>query len=409
METSNGEFTAGKETSIVDLELLRVRGRHTRAEISDHQHQIQPIHVYPEFRPAPPDRSAAGKRVVRELAANYLRIVTKGGVEGLYGPIDEEAAIVVDRQLREVLIGRNALAGAKLWDLMYRSNRHARSGHFMMGISAVDNALWDLRGRYFGVPVYRLLGGPTRDRIPIYASCLGYSVEPSAAAERASELWSRGFHSQKWFMAYGPADGRDGLEKNLALAGALREGLGETAEIMFDAYSGWDSSYALAWARRAEQFTPRWLEEPVRSDNLEGFLRLSRATSIPIAAGEHLYGRWQVHEFLKAGALSVVQTDPEWCGGVSELERICTLASLYDAQVIPHGHELHAALHVVASQPPTTCPLGEYLIIKMTDNYFFEQKPPVVREGHIELSERPGFGIELDKTKIEEQRLVTYR
>jgi L-alanine-DL-glutamate epimerase-like enolase superfamily enzyme len=122
-----------------------------------------------------------------------------------------------------------------------------------------------------------------------------------------------------------------------------------------------------------------------------------------VASGEHFYSRWHAHEYLKAGAVTVVQADPEWCGGVSELVKICSLASLYDAQVIPHGHSLHAALHVVASQPPMTCPLVEYLITKMRSYYHFEKHQLTPMGGKIDLPDRPGFGIEIDETKVEKQ------
>ncbi len=98
---------------------------------------------------------------------------------------------------------------------MYRSNRHSRDGIFLMAISAVDNTLWDLRGRYFQAPVYRLLGGPTRPNIEVYGSCLGYSLEPAKVRERASALKTEGFRKQKWFLAYGPGSGPEALEKNV--------------------------------------------------------------------------------------------------------------------------------------------------------------------------------------------------
>jgi L-rhamnonate dehydratase len=128
-----------------------------------------------------------------------------------------------------------------------------------------------------------------------------------------------------------------------------------------------------------------------------------------VASGEHFYGRWEVERYLRARAIHVVQADPEWCGGVSELVKIATLASARDAHVVPHGHALHAALHVVASQSPATCPMGEYLLVKMAlrDHpwYFshFEREPLRVEKGEVLLSERPGFGIELDPAKVENQ------
>jgi L-rhamnonate dehydratase len=145
---------------------------------------------------------------------------------------------------------------------------------------------------------------------------------------------------------------------------------------------------------------PRWIEEPFLADRIDAFAALRKASSVPVASGEHFYGRWEANDYLKAGAISVVQADPEWCGGVSELVKICNIASLYDAVVIPHGHSLHAALHVVASQSPSVCPLVEYLVSKMQSYYHFEKNVPRPVKGHITLPERPGFGIELDDTKI---------
>jgi L-alanine-DL-glutamate epimerase-like enolase superfamily enzyme len=308
--------------------------------------------------------------------------------------------------LRRFLIGKDALAGEALWDQMHRSDRHSRRGHYMMAISALDNALWDLRGRYFGMPVYRLLGGATRASVEAYGSCLGYSVEPEAAAQRAAELLARGYRNQKWFLAYGPGDAGEGLEKNVQLVRAVREAVGDTPNLMFDAFSGWNLDYALAWARRVEQYRPRWIEEAFHPEKIESFVELRRKTSIPVASGEHFYGRWEVHDYLKAGAISVVQADPEWCGGVSELVKICAVSSLFDAQVIPHGHGIHAALHVVASQPPMTCPWIEYLINKMSSYHHFEKHDYQVNQGRIALPERPGFGIELDTAKVEKRTLV---
>ena len=125
-----------------------------------------------------------------------------------------------------------------------------------------------------------------------------------------------------------------------------------------------------------------------------------------MATGEHFYGRWEVNRFLRADALDVVQADPEWCGGVSELVKICTLASANDVHVVPHGHNIHAALHVVASQSPMTCPLAEYLLRFKPHKCHFEKDPLVPLNGHIALPTRPGFGIELDESKIDRMERV---
>ncbi|HEU0120417.1 MAG TPA: enolase C-terminal domain-like protein [Bryobacteraceae bacterium] len=394
--------------TISAVEMIRVEGRRkTEAGDAKGQHQVNPLHIYEEHRPAEYHERTKPAGEVR-ASAYYLRIATKEGVEGLYGPIDTEAAIVVYQQLRNFLIGKDALAGETLWDKMYRSNRHSRSSHFMMAISAVDNALWDLRGRYFSTPVYRLLGGPTRKQVEVYGSCLGHSVEPERMRKTAAEFKRQGFRHQKWFMPLGPGDGAAGLQKNVDMVRHLREAVGNDADLMFDAFMGWDLNYAVQWAKQVEQYRPRWIEEAFHVDKLESFAALRRATTVPVATGEHFYGRWEVQHFLRADAITVVQADPEWCGGVSELMKICHIASAYDAQVIPHGHSIHSALHVVASQSPMTCPLVEYLISKMSSYYWFEKWDPKPVNGKITLPETPGFGIVLDEAKIEKRTVATW-
>src|SRR5580658_10445975 len=208
-------FAQTKPVTIAAIEIWELRGHNETVRGIDQQYQVNPLDVYDELRPAPYRDSASPTTVNAAASALYLKIVAESGLEALYGPIDKEVAIVVDEQLRPFLIGKDALAQEKLWDQMYRSNRHARRGFFLMAISAVDNALWDLRGRYFHTPVYRLLGGPTRAAIEAYASCLGYSLEPEKAQARAAQIKSEGYRYQKWFLANGPGDGPEGLRKNV--------------------------------------------------------------------------------------------------------------------------------------------------------------------------------------------------
>lgn len=339
----------------------------------------------------------------------YLKIHSDAGPAGLYGPIDNEAAMFIDQFFKRNLIGQDPLAYEAYWDKMFRANRHSRGSHYIMALSAIDNALWDLRGRIFGLPVYRLLGG-SRSKVRAYASCLGFSQEPSALRTKAQELKQQGYRHQKWFVRdRGPEFGPEGVEEDVKVVRLLRDAVGDDVDLMFDAFWKWDLNYALAWARRAEQYNPRWIEEPFQTANLDAFIEFSRETSIPVATGEHFYGRWDVHKFLKNDAIMVVQADPEWCGGVSELVKICTLASAHGVNVIPHGHSIHAAMHVVASQPVETCPLVEYLIQKMSNYYDLEKYQPRPVNGMLELPERPGFGIKLDESKIADIRPVTWQ
>lgn len=341
----------------------------------------------------------------RNRRAIYVEITTEDGPSGLYGPINKEQAFVIQSKFRSLLIGRDALAGQALWDKMRRRDRHARSSLFMMAISAVDNALWDIRGKYFGVPVYRLLGGPTRDRVRAYASMLGYSVEPDEAGKIAREYFDRSFTAQKWFFKYNPTHGGEGRRKNLQLVLALRKALGDNAEIMFDCLWSWDVPYAISMAREILPYRPTWLEEPLHPEQLEGYKRIKRDTGIPLAAGEHFYTRWNVKQFLDAGVLDFVQADPEWCGGITELVKICALAEAYEVKVVPHGHHILAAAHVVAAQPPSVCPMVEYLFYSHLDRMqYFHRNVLRPEKGWLQLPTQPGLGLELDEDKIAEKR-----
>ena len=223
----------------------------------------------------------------------------------------------------------------------------------------------------------------------------------------SSDLWVRADYSIPLEKGDVIQTGPEGMAKNVELVKTLRETLGDECEIMFDAYSGWDQDYALEWAKRVEQYRPFWMEEVTHPEKVDSFAAIRRGTSVPLASGEHFYGRWEVERYLQANTLNVVQADPEWCGGVSELVKIGTVASLHDVHVIPHGHSLRAAVHVILSQSPMTFPLGEYLVIKMRNYMHFEKNPMIVEQAHVARPTGPGFDIQLDESKIESQKLLT--
>jgi L-rhamnonate dehydratase len=398
--------TSGTDTVIDAVDIIRVTGPFTSIPGVNNQPQIRQTDIYPELRTEAPYRDRMGsKEITNDITHIYIRVRTKGGLEGLYGALEPETVGPIVEQLRPFLIGKDAMAVEMLWDQLYRINRHSRAGHYMMALSAVDNVLWDIRGKYFKSPVYELLGGPTRKEVRVYGSCLSFSVEKGKAGPKAKELYDKGFIDQKWFMAYGPGDGNNGLNKDIELVAEVREALGDDARIMFDAFTAWDLPFATQWCRESEKYRPYWIEEAFPPDHLESFIQLRQNTSIPLASGEHFYSRWEVLNFLKAGALEIVQADPEWCGGVSELIKICNLSSSYGAKVFPHGHNIHAALHVVASQSPEVCPLVEFLINHMPNKLHFQKDPLLTNNGIIQLPRKPGFGIELDESKIRKKEL----
>jgi L-rhamnonate dehydratase len=368
--------------------------------------QVVPLDVYlapgePAAAPPEPDPD----QIVTTL---YLRITTQQGPQGLYGPVDPAAAWPVTQVLAPFLAGQNALAHATLWDKMARLERHSRHGLFKLAISAVDNALWDLRGRAFDAPVWQLLGGSGRTSVPAYVSTLGVPHDDATVRAIARELADAGFSGQKWFFAHGRAHGAAGMRANIALAETVRNAVGPDVPLMFDAFMSWDLPYAVSWceavAGRPAGTRPAWLEEPFAPGQVAAYAALRDKTSIPLAAGEHLYDRQELLPFLTERLLTVVQADPEWCGGVTELTRICALAETFGVPVIPHGHGLHAAIHVVASQSPGTCPMTEYLYRIAPGRHRFEAAPPEPVRGAFPLPQRPGFGIQLNDDAITTRR-----
>ena len=143
--------------------------------------------------------------------SQYVEVLSDSGLVGLGGPIYPGQGYTIAKDLAPVITGKDAMAGEALWDAMKLSDRHSRAGLYMMAISAVDIALWDLRGKHLGRPVYELLGGPVREKIPVYASMLGYDPAPEAARKTAREFFDRGFTAQKWFLKPGPESGAVGF------------------------------------------------------------------------------------------------------------------------------------------------------------------------------------------------------
>jgi L-alanine-DL-glutamate epimerase-like enolase superfamily enzyme len=237
---------------------------------------------------------------------------------------------------------------------------------------------------------------------------LGFSVEPEAAAEAAQTYKEKGFQAQKWFFRYGPGDGEEGIERNLALAQAVRKALGPHYPLMFDAFMGWNATYAAALVRRLAPLNPTWVEEPIPPERLGGLRKIRGAAGVPMATGEHVYTRWQVKELLVGEAVDVVQTDPDWTGGITELVKICALASAFEVPVVAHGHSLLPALHVAGAQSPTTVPWVEFLIRYQERQQFFHQPIYRPKRGLVKLPALPGLGLVLDEGKIEARETVSF-
>jgi L-rhamnonate dehydratase len=384
---------------ITSVNLFELHGHHQAGEIPPGDRQAQALDIYLEFNARDWSRERRGG--LQEIRALYVEIQTSEGVSGLFGPIEDDQAFVIQKFLRPFLVGRDPLATELLSDQMLRMNRHGRSGMFMTGVSAIDCALWDLKGKAWGQPIYRLLGGPTRPAVTAYASMLGYSTEPEDARLLALEFKKMGYTAQKWFFRYGPGDGEAGKVKNVALVQALRESLGEHYPLMADAFMGWDATYTGEMLQALAPYHLTWVEEPIPPERTGTFARLRSSSGVPLATGEHVYTRWQVKELLEAHALDWVQTDPDWCGGISELVKICALASAFDVPVAAHGHSLLAALHVAGAQSPGVVPYVEYLVQHQANKQHFHKPFYQPVNGVIALPDLPGLGLVLDEEKIE--------
>lgn len=390
---------------ITDVSLFQVHGRWSGPTWAQQDRPVRPLDIYPEFnRAGGLEMPAVGQR----MRAIYVEIQTDEGPAGLFGPIQTPQAFVIQHSLRPFLIGRDPLATEILLDQMIRLDRHGRSGLFMTGVSPVDCALWDLKGKVWGQPVYRLLGGPTRPAVPAYASMLGFSIVPEEAGKVAKEYQAKGFQAQKWFFRYGPGDGAAGREKNLAMAQAVREAVGPHYRLMFDAVMGWDVTYAVEMVKALEPFNPFWMEEPIPPERVGELRKIRHAATVPVATGEHVFTRWQVKELLVGEAVDVIQTDPDWTGGITELVKICALASAFEVPVVAHGHSLLPALHVAGAQSPASVPMVEFLIRTQETKQFFHK--PIYRPeaGVVTLPTLPGLGLVLDEEKIEVREPVQF-
>ena len=383
---------------IVAITSLRLTGL---AELpGDHGRGVDALDIYPEFGQQAWQPTAVGIGP-RRLQVLYLRISTDQGVDGVHGPISPEQYAAIRQIYRGFLIGRDPRPANLLWDQLMRLDRHGRTGLGMMAISAIDNALWDIRGKLHGVPVHRLLGGPTRERIPAYATSYP-DLDPAVVAERARALVAAGYVHQKWFFRFGPGDGWHGMERNLAMAAALRQAVGDEVDLMFDCRRAWDLPYAVEMLRGLEPLRPRWVEEPLMAGQLDAHRRLRQAVRVPIATGEHLYTRWEAKPYCDEHLIDYLQVDPEWCGGITEWMKIAYMAEATGVAVLPHGRLIAPAAQVAAAVSPTVCPLLECIVgAHLPAMQHFNLAPLLPVDGQVTLPDTPGMGIAIDMTRVE--------
>lgn len=311
----------------------------------------------------------------------------------------------IDLYLAPLLMGKNPWDVEFLWQQMYRKTLpFGRKGIGMAAISAVDIALWDLLGKSAKQPVFRLLGGRTKARIPVYASRL-YATELSELAAEAKRYKDDGYKAMKLRFGWGPTDGTAGMQRNVELVRTVRETVGNEIDVMADAYMGWTLDYAKRMLPLLEPFQLRWLEEPVIPDEIHGYAELKSYGRIPIAGGEHEFTLQGFRDLLQARALDYIQFDTNRVGGITQARKISALAEAYGVPVIPHAGQMHNYQVVMAS---LNSPMAEYFPIVGVEVgnelfwYLFAGEPKAT-DGFIDLDDTvPGLGLSIDEEKLQD-------
>jgi len=316
---------------------------------------------------------------------------------------------LIDTYLAPLLLGADPWDTEYLWQQMYRRTlAFGRKGVAMTAISAVDIALWDILGKSAKQPVYRLLGGRTKDRIPVYASRL-YSMPLDDLRVEAEKYRNEGYQAMKLRFGWGPLDGAAGMQKNLDLVRTVREVIGDGIDLMTDAYMGWTLDYAKRMLPLLEPFHLRWLEEPVIPDDTRGYATLKKYGRVPIAGGEHEFTIFGFRDLLEADALDYIQFDTNRVGGISQARKICALAESFQIPVVPHAGQMHNYHVVMAS---LNSPIAEFfpqVDVEVGNElfwYIFDGEP-VPTNGCINLDDNlPGLGLTVNEESLKRFRVI---
>jgi L-alanine-DL-glutamate epimerase-like enolase superfamily enzyme len=368
----------------------------------------------PHFCTNPMDLVAFGDASMGNFAFHgwvLVEIFTDTGLVGLGNAAlsPRVTKTLIDTYLKPLLIGADPWDTEYLWQQMYRRTiAFGRKGVAMTAISAVDIALWDLLGKDAKQPVYRLLGGRTKEKIPVYASRLYAMPIPELRAE-AQKYKDEGFKAMKVRFGWGPIDGAAGMQKNVELIRNVREVIGYDIDLMADAYMGWTLDYAKRMLPLIEPFHLRWLEEPVIPDDTRGYKELKRYGRVPIAGGEHEFTSFGFRDLLEANALDYIQFDTNRVGGISQARKISALAESFQVPVVPHAGQMHN-FHVVMAS--LNSPIAEFfpkVDVEVGNElfwYIFDGEPEPV-DGYIDLDENvPGLGLTVNEESLKRFKII---
>lgn len=337
-------------------------------------------------------------------AVVLVRITDDAGNSGIGWAEDGVGAAsnIVQRHFLRLLLGADPTQIELLWDIMFRASiPYGRKGAAIEALSAVDIALWDLKGKMLGEPVYSLLGGPVIDRPLAYASHL-QPVEMDLFIREAVDYVRQGYKAMKMRVPGNPTHGARGIRANVDRVKAVREAIGDEVDLMVDAYMGWDLAFAIRMATALEPYRIRWIEEPLLPDEIGAFAELRRKSHIAIATGEHEFTHYGFRQLIDSGAADILQPDVHRAGGITAVRRVCALASAAGLEVVPHVFSGPTA-HLVCAH--SVCPIMEHLTIPVwaqnTDGFkpFILGEPTVIK-GRVILNTEPGFGIKINAESL---------
>ena len=343
----------------------------------------------------------------------FLKIESDEGYWGWGEPVVEGRAGVVRAAVKELeryLIGKDPMDIEDIWQVLYRGAFYRGGPEVMSAIAGIDQALWDIKGKFFGTPIYNLLGGKCRDKLRVY--CWIGGDRPGDVVEAARDKVNHGYSAIKMNaseeMHY--IDSFQKVEAVIARVQALREEFGNTLDIGIDFHGRLHKSMAKVLAKELDQFHPMFLEEPVLTENLEALREIVRYTSAPIATGERAFSRWDFKRILEAGYVDIIQPDLSHAGGITECKKIASMAEAYDVAVAPHCPLGPVALSACVQLDMCTPNVfiqeqslgihyndGADLLDYLKDPALFEY-----RDGYIQVPTKPGLSVEVDEIKLEE-------
>tara|TARA_R110002049_G_scaffold83587_2_gene212800 strand:- start:5333 stop:6469 length:1137 start_codon:yes stop_codon:yes gene_type:complete len=337
-----------------------------------------------------------------------VEIVCDDGTVGwgeCLGPAKPNAAIV--EVYAQSLIGEDPLQTEKVWLTLYNRLRdQGQRGLTVTALSGIDIALWDIKGKHFGVPISTLLGGRFRDSVRAYATGSFRRAGVDRVTDIAAEVagYRRdGFHAVKIKIGFD-------VEEDLAVIAAVREAIGPDMRMMIDANHGYDYLEAIELGKRAAQYGIDWFEEPVLPEQIATYEAVRAGQPIPVASGENWHGRYAMHEPLARRAVDIVQPDICGVGGFSEMRRVADMAALHGVRLVPHVWGtavcLAASLQFMAAlppNPPRRNPIEPIMEFDRTENPFRQavvQRPLEHHQGVMTIPDGPGLGIEINREAL---------